>query len=122
MLCYFCGEFSAIVSLHDRAADVGRVEVYCTNSDCEAREMTVLVMKDGTRETAERSDVRVLRMIDDPSRPGRLRARRRGVPEVSEASAEDEWLVDDSDEVVARRRSPGVVDGVDEVGASSSEG
>lgn len=118
VLCYFCGEFSAIVSLYDRPADNGRVEVYCTNSDCEAREITILVMKDGTLETFERSDVRMLRVIDEPSRRGQLRPdRRRPLPEDSVVDR----LLQGHDEVVARRLSPGAVAGVREVGSGLSD-
>ncbi|MFD0207441.1 MULTISPECIES: hypothetical protein [Saccharothrix] len=117
VLCYFCGEQTAIVSMEDRLDDTGRVELYCRNTDCDARDITVLVMRDGTRETAQRADVRVLRMIDDPSRPGRLPARRRGVPS-GEVSVEIDPF---GDEVVGRRRSPGPIDGVDEVGAGAPD-
>ncbi|MBW4722428.1 hypothetical protein [Saccharothrix obliqua] len=109
MLCYFCGEISAIVSMSDQPGDTGRVEVYCGNSDCEAREIVVLVLKDGTRQTAERSDVRVLRMIDDPRRRG---VRPRALPADYTAP-----LGPENSDVVARRWSAGPLGALPAVGS-----
>lgn len=69
--CYFCGEDSAVRSVTDAPDDQGRVEVYCDNTNCDARKMTVLVLQDGTRATIERADVRALALIDeDPTQRG----------------------------------------------------
>jgi hypothetical protein len=71
VLCYFCGQATAIVSMGDRNQDTGRVQVYCDNHACAARETEVLVIRDGARARL-RADVRALKAIDDP--PG-LRGR-----------------------------------------------
>lgn len=61
--CPFCGQFSAKRSYGDEAADTGRVELYCTNEICQAREIVVLVMKD-SYQAHTRADVRLLRALD----------------------------------------------------------
>jgi hypothetical protein len=61
--CYFCGEHTVKVSVGDLSADTGRVEIYCDNQDCDAREMTVLVTRDG-HHAGERADARILHSID----------------------------------------------------------
>lgn len=61
--CYFCGEMTAIISNGDNAEDAGRVEVYCLNSQCDAREVIVLVARDG-HGCGYRADVRALDEID----------------------------------------------------------
>lgn len=65
--CYFCGEMTAMISANDLASDTGRVEVYCNNTRCEAREMTVLVSRDGSK-ASSRADVRILKSIDEDTR------------------------------------------------------
>lgn len=62
--CPFCGADTAILSAHDDPDDPGRVELYCDNGNCDAREITILVMRDGTFDTGERTDVRALRAVD----------------------------------------------------------
>jgi hypothetical protein len=62
-ICYFCGEPTAIVSWSDLKEDTGRVEVYCDNGKCDAREMTVLVTGDGGG-ASRRADVQALADID----------------------------------------------------------
>lgn len=42
--CLFCGEIAAIVSDGDIGRDSGRVQVYCDNGACAAREIEVLVV------------------------------------------------------------------------------
>lgn len=63
LTCPFCGQLSAKRSYGDEPADTGRLELYCTNEDCQAREITVLVMKD-SYQAHTRADVRLLRAID----------------------------------------------------------
>lgn len=58
--CYMCGKTTSIVSYGDLWVDQGRVQMYCTHKDCDARETEVVVVDDGTAETAQRSDVRIL--------------------------------------------------------------
>lgn len=61
--CYFCGDMSVKLSVGDLSADHGRVEVYCDNGDCDAREMTTIVTRDG-HHSDRRADVRMLDAID----------------------------------------------------------
>ena len=58
--CYFCGERELIISATDMRADRGRVAMYCDNPDCDAREFEVIVMRDGTASTPQRTDVRIM--------------------------------------------------------------
>lgn len=62
--CYFCGNKSVKRSYGDEDADTGRLELYCTSEYCEAREMTVIVLKD-TIQAHHRADVRLLQALDD---------------------------------------------------------
>ncbi|WP_237329683.1 hypothetical protein [Streptomyces sp. CBMAI 2042] len=62
--CYFCGR-TAILGSGDRPDDPGRLEVYCGNPMCDAREMVVLVKRDGAG-APDRADVRALREVDRP--------------------------------------------------------
>lgn len=61
--CYFCGQKSAKRSYGDASNDNGRLELYCTSDGCEAREMTVIVLRD-TIQAHHRADVRVLEALD----------------------------------------------------------
>lgn len=63
VLCYFCGAETATVSGHDLSSDTGRVQLYCTNKDCDVRAVEVLVTKDGHRARVRR-DVQALEAID----------------------------------------------------------
>lgn len=63
--CYFCGGHTAILSSGDRPDDPGRLELYCDNQMCDAREVVVLVKRDGAG-APERADVRALREVDRP--------------------------------------------------------
>ena len=63
--CYFCGQDSVKVSAGDLSQDTGRVQLYCDNPQCAAREMTVLVERDGVG-AARRADVRALKVVDEP--------------------------------------------------------
>lgn len=58
--CYFCGSVAAIRSWGDLDGDTERVEFYCQNSDCKAREVDVLVVDDGTDRTRRRADAKAL--------------------------------------------------------------
>lgn len=62
--CYFCGAQTAKLSAGDLSGDTGRVEVYCNNSNCDAREVAVIVVRDG-HGAGDRADVRVLRALDE---------------------------------------------------------
>lgn len=59
--CYFCGDSSAILSSGDLKIDSGRVQMYCDNGQCDAREVEFVVVDDGTEATRHRADVRILR-------------------------------------------------------------
>lgn len=76
--CPFCGQHTLIRSFGDLRADNARVELYCDSQDCDAREITVLVMRDATAETAGRPDVRALEAIETgkygPERRGQIKA------------------------------------------------
>lgn len=58
--CYFCGHDRLIRSMGDLSVDHRRVQVYCDNDRCDARETEVVVIDDGTEDTAARTDVRIL--------------------------------------------------------------
>lgn len=64
--CYFCGGQTAVVSFGDVSDDKGRLELYCENQLCDAREVVVLVGRDGA-DAFLRADVRALRAIDQGS-------------------------------------------------------
>ncbi|MFF9607840.1 hypothetical protein ACF1GY_37250 [Streptomyces sp. NPDC014684] len=63
--CYFCGGHTAVLSFGDRTDDTGRLELYCENQMCDAREVVVLVQRDGAG-AHDRADVRALREVDRP--------------------------------------------------------
>ncbi|MFE7541069.1 hypothetical protein [Streptomyces platensis] len=63
--CYFCGGRTAILSFGDRTDDPGRLELYCENQMCDAREVVVLVQRDGAG-AHDRADVRALHEVDRP--------------------------------------------------------
>jgi hypothetical protein len=62
--CYFCGGHSVTRSEHDNDHDNGRVELYCDNEHCDAKEIAVIVCRDGNA-AGERADLRALAAIDD---------------------------------------------------------
>ena len=64
LTCYFCGQNTVKRSYGDKANDTGRLELYCTSQHCDARETTLIVLRDGNSADA-RADVRVLRALDD---------------------------------------------------------
>lgn len=63
--CYFCGGETAILSFGDRPDDSGRLELYCDSELCDAREVVVLVLRNGAG-AHERADVRALHEVDKP--------------------------------------------------------
>lgn len=63
-VCYFCGDKTAIRSYGDDRDDNGRVEVYCDNTNCDAREVVILATRDGGHAHA-RADTRVLDGLDE---------------------------------------------------------
>ncbi|MGY2084870.1 hypothetical protein [Blastococcus sp. SYSU DS0539] len=65
-VCYFCGRDTVRISHADLHADTGRVQLYCDNTHCAAREVTVLVERDGVG-AGRRADVRALRALDYPA-------------------------------------------------------
>ncbi|MFE0964254.1 hypothetical protein [Streptomyces fungicidicus] len=69
--CYFCGGQTATRSIYDITDDTGRVDLYCDNEHCDAREITVIVCRDG-HGSRGRADVRALAAIDE----GRLDIKR----------------------------------------------
>jgi len=93
--CYFCGEHTAKLSGTDLRSDSGRVEVYCDNGDCDAREVTVIVTRDGNRADM-RADVRILRALDDNSHSSEL-------PSLKAVSWRQLLDSGDDQEVIARR-------------------
>ncbi|MFB7977278.1 hypothetical protein [Streptomyces vinaceus] len=66
--CYFCGGRTAMRAHGDLPDDAGRLELYCDNQMCDAREMVVLVLRDGAG-AHDRADVRALRVIDEGINP-----------------------------------------------------
>lgn len=75
--CIFCGADTAKLSNDDKSNDTGRVQLYCDNQRCEAREVEVIVMRDG-KQGALRADVRALEAVDARTMPGGSTARRTG--------------------------------------------
>lgn len=77
MLCYFCGERTVMISFGDLPEDTGRLRLYCDNTQCGAREFTVLVERDGA-DAVMRADVRALRALDEkPGAKATILARRK---------------------------------------------
>ncbi|MEW2498491.1 hypothetical protein AB0942_33910 [Streptomyces nodosus] len=62
--CMFCGSRTVKRSGTDHDDDPGRIELYCDNGLCDAREMVLLVKRDGA-DSGLRADVRALHLIDD---------------------------------------------------------
>lgn len=58
--CYFCGQQTVLLSYGDLTRDHRRVQIYCDNSDCDAREVDVIVLDDGTEATRNRTDVGIV--------------------------------------------------------------
>jgi hypothetical protein len=61
--CPFCGGNALLRSSGDLPQDTERVEVYCDNQFCDAREIVILITRgEGTH---ARADVRALSAVDD---------------------------------------------------------
>jgi hypothetical protein len=65
--CPFCGERSLLRSFDDDASDTGRVELYCDNSMCDAREIVILNTRGWGAD--QRADVRALDAVDHGYNP-----------------------------------------------------
>ncbi|TXS35183.1 hypothetical protein [Streptomyces sp. t39] len=103
--CMFCGSHTVKRSASDRDADPGRLELYCDNQLCDAREMVLLVKRDGA-EAIFRADVRALHLIDN----GTMDVHAVFPPEVKSYTMSD-LLADHGNEVERRmRKAPPVVD------------
>jgi hypothetical protein len=61
--CPFCGSASLLASSTDLKLDTERVEVYCDNSHCAAREIVILI-KRGDPGPGTRADVLALQAVD----------------------------------------------------------
>lgn len=94
--CMFCGARTLKRSASDRPQDPGRLELYCDNGMCDAREMVLLVRRDGA-EAGLRADVRALNLIDD----GTLDVHATFPPEAKSRNVLD--LIADRPNVVERR-------------------
>lgn len=103
--CLFCGSQTLKRSASDRSQDPGRLELYCDNGRCDAREMVLLVRRDGAG-AGRRADVRALNLLDD----GTLDVHTAFPPEAKSHDLFD--LIADRPNVVERRmRKPSPVDG-----------
>ncbi|MFJ8727750.1 hypothetical protein [Streptomyces sp. NPDC093269] len=96
--CMFCGSQTVKRSASDRDEDRGRIELYCDNGLCDAREMVLLVKRDGD-EAGFRADVRALHLVDD----GTLDVHAAFPPEARSYTL-DELLADHGKEVERRMR------------------
>jgi hypothetical protein len=96
--CMFCGAQTIKRSASDRDQDTGRIELYCDNQLCDAREMVLLVKRDGAG-SIFRADVRALHLVDD----GTLDVHSAFPPEVKSYSMAD-LLADHGNEVERRMR------------------
>ncbi|MFF9287491.1 hypothetical protein [Streptomyces griseosporeus] len=98
--CMFCGSQSVKRSESDSDQDPGRIELYCDNSMCDAREMVLLVVRDGA-DAGARADVRALHLIDE----GTLDVHADYPPEMKSYSVSD-LMADYGKEVERRMRKP----------------
>lgn len=98
--CMFCGANTVKRSATDRDQDPGRLEMYCDNQFCDAREMVLLVRRDGAEATF-RADVRALNLIDD----GTLDVHALFPPQMKSSNLSD-LLKDRGNEVERRMRKP----------------
>lgn len=97
--CMFCGGKTLKRSATDHPKDPGRLELYCDNELCDAREMVLLVVRDGARAHL-RSDVRALRLIDS----GELDIYKAVPPELKSIDIFDQ-MEDEGTEVARRMRT-----------------
>ncbi|WP_329376252.1 hypothetical protein [Streptomyces sp. NBC_01483] len=98
--CMFCGGKTLKRSASDREQDPGRLELYCDNQFCDAREMVLLVRRDGA-DAIFRADVKALNLIDN----GTLDVHAAFPPEMKSSSMAD-LLADHGNEVERRMRRP----------------
>ncbi|GGU62594.1 hypothetical protein [Streptomyces daghestanicus] len=98
--CMFCGGQTVKRSESDRSRDTGRIELYCDNGSCDAREMVLLVRRDGADAYA-RADVRALNLIDN----GTLDVHAAFPPQVKSSTMAD-LMADYGNEVERRMRKP----------------
>ncbi|MFE9812388.1 hypothetical protein [Streptomyces sp. NPDC005548] len=96
--CMFCGAKTLKRSATDREQDTGRMELYCDNQFCDAREMVLLVRRDGA-DAIFRADVKALNLIDN----GELDVHAAFPPEMKSVSMAD-LLADHGNEVERRMR------------------
>lgn len=94
--CMFCGGQTVKRSGSDDDEDPGRIELYCDNGSCDAREMVLLVKRDGD-EAGQRADVRALRLVDE----GKLDVHASYPPEMRSYSFTE--MVEASKGIVERR-------------------
>lgn len=98
--CLFCGAQTLKRSASDRPQDPNRLELYCDNQLCDAREMVLLVMRDGAG-AYDRADVRTLRLIDKGAFDVHA-----AFPPKMESSNLSDLLADRGNEVERRMRKP----------------
>ncbi len=92
--CPFCSAQTLLLSVGDIGADRDRVEVYCDNTDCDAREIVVLLMRgEGAH---DRADVIALQAVDEGTR-------------AEQEARGFEFKEDDAGNVVARSASLGAI-------------
>jgi hypothetical protein len=101
--CLFCGARTLKRSASDRPEDSNRLELYCDNSRCDAREMVLLVLRD--KQPGLRADVKALRLVDD----GTLDVHKAFPPEVKSDDLFD--LLEDRPNIVGRRMRKTSTDG-----------
>ena len=62
--CPYCGGQSLLTSYGDIPDDKYRIELYCDNSSCVVREMTVIALRTDTAIPQNRADVKALHEVD----------------------------------------------------------
>lgn len=113
--CLFCGERSLLLSDDDDASDTGRVEVYCDNGECDAREIVILNTRGWGADL--RADVRALDDVDrgynPPARPARIMTATEVLAETPSHSQRARWR---------KERTPGDASGVSSARPSGRRG
>jgi hypothetical protein len=61
--CPFCGDMALLLNGNDLGIDTKRVEVFCGNSHCEARDIVILIKRGAGAH--RRADVWALRAVDE---------------------------------------------------------
>jgi hypothetical protein len=67
--CPYCGDDSLILSWGDDAKNLVRIELYCKNEDCEAREITIVAETRGAAPARADLDRRSRATPSEPRRP-----------------------------------------------------